>query len=110
MVIGETGFAAVIWLIPPILLIALGGLYLLSRYLRSKALEQLKQFRTKWRHFQSSRREIELVAQSFSTDEPEPYRSRLKSLFTQLDQMKQQADHLERQHIDLHQRASKRDG
>ncbi len=106
MVAEDMGITTGIWLIPIVLLVALGGFYLLSHYQRNKALEELKQFRTKWRRFQASRREVELVAQSFSTDEPEPYRSRLKNLFTQLDQMSQQADRLERQHVGLHQRAS----
>jgi DNA repair exonuclease SbcCD ATPase subunit len=106
MVTEDMGIPTGIWLIPLILLAVIGGLYLLSRFLRSKALEELKQFRNKWRHFQSNRREVELVAQSFSADEPEPYRSRLKCLFTQLDQVNQQTDRLERQHIVLQQCAS----
>jgi len=106
MVTEDMEFSTGIWLVPLILFAVLGGLYLLSRYLRSKSLEELKQFRTKWRRFQSSRREVELAAQSFSSDEPEPYRTRLKGLFTQLDQMNRQADRLERQHIVLQQCAS----
>jgi hypothetical protein len=106
MVTEDIGITTGIWLVAIILIAVIGGLYLLSRYLRNKALEEIKQFRAKWRRFQSHRREVEQSARSFSTDEPEPYRSRLKNLFTQLDQMNRQADHLERQYVILQQCAS----
>jgi len=89
-----------------VFLASLGGGFYFSRIFRRKSLEKLKQLRSDWRRFVANRRTIEEDIENFSAEEPEPYQSRLKNLFTQLGRIDQQSKILENERIDLHQRAS----
>jgi len=77
-----------------------------SRLFRRKSLVKLKQLRSDWRKFVAIRRIIEEDIENFSAEEPEPYQSSLKNLFTQLARIDQQSKILENERIGLNQRAS----
>jgi DNA repair exonuclease SbcCD ATPase subunit len=99
-------FPAALWLIPLLLLATVGGLFLLGRYLQGKAQAGLKRLRSDMRRFQSERKQLELAAESYSVNDPEPYRSQVTGLRQKLAILRRRSEQLERRHIDLHQQAA----
>jgi DNA repair exonuclease SbcCD ATPase subunit len=94
-------------LIPLILLVIIGGFYLLSCYLERKTQEDFKGLRSELRSLQSSRRELEGVAAAYSPDDPEPFGSRVEVLQAQLLDIGEQARYLERRHVSLQEEMHK---
>lgn len=98
-------FSVALWLIPLLLIAALGGLFVLGRYLQGQAQTGLKRLRSEMRRFQMERKQLELVAGNYSVNDPEPYRSQVTGLRQKLVILQRRSEQLERRHINLHQQA-----
>ena len=96
-----------VWLLPLFLLAILGGPFLLGRYLQSKAQTGLKQLRSEMRRFQNERKQLELAVESYSVNDPEPYRSQVTGLRQKQAILQRRSEQLERRRIELQQQAAK---
>src|SRR5690606_7574217 len=94
-----------VWLIPLLLIVILGGLFLLVRYWRDKTQQNLKQMRSELRRLQNRRKELMLIAQEFSEDDPEPYASQAAELHARLADITQRLEEIERQHVAVQEHA-----
>jgi hypothetical protein len=94
-----------VWLIPLLLIAILGGLFLLVRYWRDKTQQNLKQMRSELRRLQNRRKELMLIAQEFSEDDPEPYASQAAELHARLADITQRLEEIERQHVAVQEHA-----
>jgi len=96
----------ILWLAPLLLFVLLGGLFMLGRYLQSRAQGGLKRLRSQMRRFQAERKQLELAAGAYSVNDPEPYRSQVANLRQRQAILRRQSEQLERQHVVLHQQAA----
>ncbi len=101
-----TSLPTALWLIPVLLFAAVGGIYLLDRYLQDQAQAGMKRLRSEMRRFQNERKQLVLAAGAYTVNDPEPYRSQVTGLRQKLSILERRSDLLERRHIDLHQQAA----
>jgi chromosome segregation ATPase len=101
-----TALPTALWLIPLLVFAAVGGIYLLDRYLQNQAQAGMKRLRSEMRRFQNERKQLELAAGAYSVNDPEPYRSQVTGLRQKRAILQRRSDQLERRHIDLHQQAA----
>lgn len=99
-----TLFSSGVWLIPLILLVIMGGLFLLVRHWQKRTAQEQKEMRARLRQFYTWRRQIEAVLQPHAPNDPEPYGSRITALRDQLPQVDRQATQLENMNVALNER------
>ncbi len=98
---------ALLLIIPLLLLLAAAaGLFWLGRNSQRSAQTALKRLRGDLRRFQSERKQLEQVAETYSVNDPEPYRSRVTGLRQKLAILQRRSEGLEQRHVDLHQQAA----
>jgi hypothetical protein len=102
MTAGESGLLQTgVWLIPIILLVTIGGLYLFERYLENQTNKKLKGFRGELRRLTTEIKQLEAAVQFYSPDDPEPFGSHASILQSEFEEIKNRAFELEQQHISL---------
>jgi len=95
-----------LWLIPLVVIAALGGLALLNRRWRKQAEQELKVVRQALRQMRGEQREIERLAQSYSGRDPEPYRSACSHLRDKLAVTRRKTEEIERRLVGLNERSA----
>lgn len=93
-----------VWIIPLILAVTIGGLYLMVRHWRKQAVQDLKKMRTELRRLQTRRRELTIAMEGHSPGDPEPYGSQITALQNQLDELDTHITELEYHHVDFQER------
>ena len=94
-----------VWLIPIILLVIVGGLYLVSRLLENRTHKELKNLRAELRRLQSSRKELAYNVRAYSLGDPEPYGSLAARLAEHLELIDVQTNRLEQRLVRLQEGA-----
>ena len=101
---GESGLLQTgVWLIPIILLVTIGGLYLFARYLESQTNKKLKSLRGELRRLTTEIKHLAVAAQFYSPDDPEPFGSHASILQSEFEEIKNRTIELEQQYISLHE-------
>jgi hypothetical protein len=102
----QAGFPYELYLVPLVLLLTIGGLYLLTRALQKQTQNELEQLRRDGRLLETRRRPFRIAAQEFAADEQEPFRSHVQDLWALLDEIERQIFDWQAQRAALNQRAN----
>ncbi len=102
----QAGFPYEICLVPLVLLLTIGGLYLLTRALQKQTQSELEQLRRDGRALEARRQLSRIAAQEFAADEQEPFRSHVQDLWALLDEIEQRIFDWQARRAALNQRAN----
>lgn len=94
------------WLLPLFFLATLAVLFYISRRWKGRTEASLKSLRAELRRLQSHRRELDQALREHSSQDPEPYGSRIAQLNADLDTITAQADALERRWVEVKEKIS----
>jgi hypothetical protein len=94
-----------VWLIPLFLVATLAILFLLVRRWQKQSQVDLRALRSDLRQLHANHRDLTLMLQGHSPDDPEPYGSRVKQLQAKLDEFNQFVKQIEEQDIALQEQA-----
>ncbi len=95
-----------LWLLPTLVLAAIGMIVTLDRLFERQARERLRELRLALRRLHTERKELELIVQTFGGSDPEPYRSKAEELQERLVSIRAETGDLERKHVALNERAA----
>lgn len=85
-----------VWLIPLVVLAVIGGIYLAVRYFQGRIRQSLLAQRNQIKKVIARRRELEIRLHQYSTEDAEPYGSRVASLRAQIQDIDRMRRDLER--------------
>lgn len=102
----QVGFPYEICLVPLVLFLTIGGLYLLTRALQKQTQSELEQLRRDGRVLEARRRPFSIAVQGFAADEQEPFRSHVQDLWELLDEIEQRILAWQTRRAALKQRAN----
>ncbi|MFM8322034.1 MAG: hypothetical protein ACKOC5_14070 [Chloroflexota bacterium] len=102
----EPGLPLAFVLIPLVLLLTVGGLFLLSRIYRRKSLQGLDRLRLDWRRFDANYSQVVAVAREYLEDAQEPFLTLNRNLQAALERLEAIAAPLRGRRVALRQRAN----
>lgn len=95
----DTVALSALWIIPLVMLLLVGGFFLLVRSWRAKAQQEARLLPGELRSLEKQYRQLEGVLQAYSLDEAEPYGAPLRELRMQLDSSEKQYELLRQEYV-----------